>query len=97
MYAVILRYKVPLAVIETHLAAHRQWVKAQYAAGTFLVSGPQRPRLGGFILTVAMERAALDRILAADPFHANDLADYEVIDVAATSADDRLSFLVEGA
>jgi len=97
MYAVILRYQKPLAEIENHVEAHRQWLRAQYAAGHFLLSGPQRPRVGGFILAAAMERPRLDAILAEDPFQRNGLADYEVIDVAATVTDPRLAFLAETA
>ena len=95
MYAIILRYKVPLAAIEAQVDAHRQWLKAQYAAGKFLLSGPQQPRVGGFILAAAMERAALDDIVKGDPFHANGLADYEIIGISPTGASDRLSFLIE--
>jgi len=33
--------------------------------------------------------------LASDPFGQNDLADYEIIEVAPSMADERLSFLIE--
>jgi hypothetical protein len=33
--------------------------------------------------------------LAADPLGQNDLADYEIIELAPTMADERLSFLIE--
>jgi len=55
-------------VLDKHLEAHRVWLGEQYAAGRFPLSGPQRPRVGGFILAAAMERATLDRSLADDPF-----------------------------
>jgi uncharacterized protein YciI len=95
MYAVILRYKRPLAEIDQHLDAHRAWLRENYAAGHFLLSGPQRPRTGGFILAAAMERGKLDEILSRDAFHQNDAAEYEVIDVAATSTAEFLAFLAE--
>ena len=95
MYAVILRYKRPLAEIDQLAGAHRAWLRENYAAGHFLLSGPQRPRTGGFILAAAMERSKLDEILSRDAFHLNDAADYEVIDVAATFTAESLAFLAE--
>jgi uncharacterized protein YciI len=95
MYAVILRYTLPIAEVEKHVEAHRQWLKENYAAKRFLLSGPQRPRIGGFILAAAMERDQLDAILQNDPFCRNGVAAYEVIEVAPTTTDDRLSFLIE--
>lgn len=95
MYAIILRYKVPLSEVDRHVAAHRVWLREHYAAGHFLLSGAQRPRVGGFILVAAMERAKLDAILADDAFKKADVADYEVIDVAATSTSPELAFLAE--
>ena len=95
MYAVILRYKLTVADVERHVEAHRRWLEENYAAKNFLLSGPQKPRSGGFILAAAMERARLDGILQNDPFSQNGVADYEVIDVVPTVADNRLSFLIE--
>jgi uncharacterized protein YciI len=95
MYAIILRYKRPLSEVDKHIAAHREWLRKNYADGTFLVSGRQRSGAGGFILAAATEREQLDATLAADPFGQNDLADYEIVDVAPTMADERLAFLIE--
>ena len=46
MFIILLTYKLPLAEVERHLAAHREYLDRQYAAGTFLCSGPQNPRTG---------------------------------------------------
>lgn len=35
MYAIILRYKVPLSEVERHVEAHRAWLREHYAAGHF--------------------------------------------------------------
>jgi uncharacterized protein YciI len=91
----ILRYKRPLTDVDKHVEAHREWLRKNCAVGTFLISGRQRSGAGGFILASAIERAQLDAILAGDPFGQNDVADYEVIEVAPSMADERLSFLIE--
>ncbi len=95
MYAIILRYKVSLPEVEKHVEAHRFWLREHYAAGHFFLSGPQRPRIGGFILAAPMERKNLDQILREDPFHKVGAADYEVIDVAPTFTSEQLAFLAE--
>lgn len=95
MYAIILRYTRPLADVETLLEAHRAWLRDNYAAGRFLLAGPQRPRTGGFILAAAMERDELDALLGRDPFHQAGVAAYEVVEFAPTTADKRLAALVE--
>ena len=74
MFIVLLTYKLPLAEVERHLAAHREYLDRQYAAGTFLCSGPQNPRTGGVILCRAADRAA------EDPFRIHGVADYEIIE-----------------
>src|SRR5260370_35009458 len=95
MYAIVLGYKRPLSEIDEQVDAHRAWLGKNYADGTFLVSGRQRSGAGGFILAAAVERGQLDATLANDPFGQNDLADYEIIEVVPTMADERLSFLIE--
>jgi uncharacterized protein YciI len=95
MYALISHYKRPLREVEKHVEAHRAWLRKNYAAKTFLISGRQRSGAGGFILAVPIERSQLDAILADDPFRQNDLADYEIVEVGPTMADERLSFLIE--
>ena len=76
MFIVLLTYKLPLAEVERHLAAHREYLDRQYAAGTFLCSGPQNPRTGGVILY----RAAVEALTAEDPFRIHGVADYEIIE-----------------
>jgi uncharacterized protein YciI len=97
MYAVILRYKVPRAEVDKHLDAHRAWLREHHAAGHFLLSGALRPRVSGFILAAAMERTKLDSVLEGDAFKKAGVADYEVIEVAASSTCPQLAFLAETA
>jgi uncharacterized protein YciI len=95
MYAVILRYKRPLAEVDQYIGGHREWLKQNYAAGNFLISGRQRSGVGSFILVSAVDRSQLDSVLANDPFGKNGVAEYEVLEVAPSMADERLAFLVE--
>lgn len=78
MFIVSLTYVVELAQIETHLPAHIAWLERGYAAGLFLASGRKVPRTGGIILAQADDLAALEAVLAEDPFRVHGLAQYQV-------------------
>lgn len=95
MFIVLLTYTAPLAQIDAHVAAHREWLSGCYADGIFLASGPQQPRTGGAILAHGLSRDALDARLARDPFAQAGVASYQVVEVAVKLADPRLGFLVE--
>ncbi|MFB9982725.1 YciI family protein [Mesorhizobium kowhaii] len=82
MFVVSLNYKVPLTEIDRLQAAHVEWLKACYADGIFVASGPKKPRTGGIIIAQC-PREVLDARLAADPFAMANAADYEVIEFLA--------------
>ena len=78
MFVVSLTYTAPLEQIDAHLAAHREFLAAHYAAGSFLMSGPKLPRDGGIIVAALPSRAALEAVLSEDPFQRAGLARYEI-------------------
>ena len=84
MFIVRLTYKKPLAEVERHLAAHREYLDRHYADGTFLCSGPQNPRSGGIILCRAADRAAVEALTCDDPFRIHGVADYESVEFSPT-------------
>ena len=86
MFVVMLHYLQPLAVVEKHIAEHRDYLDRHYAAGHFIASGPQVPRIGGVILATGMAREALDEILADDPFYREGVAQYQVVEFEATKS-----------
>jgi uncharacterized protein YciI len=48
--------------------AHHAFLQKGYEDGVFLFSGPQIPPHGGFLVARAESRAALDGLLAEEPF-----------------------------
>jgi len=83
MYAiVILRYRVPLDVVESVTEEHRAYLRELKAAGMLLASGPCVPRTGGaFLLRVPDDgaAAALDAVRNGDPFWKRGIASYELL------------------
>ena len=84
MFIAILTYKKPLSEVDRFLAAHREYLAKHYAAGDFIASGPQTPRVGGVIMIKAENRIAVDDIIAQDPFNINDVADYQIVEFTPT-------------
>ena len=84
MFIAILTYKKPLSEVDRFLQAHRDYLAEHYAAGDFIMSGPQNPRVGGVIMIKAENRTAVDTIIAKDPFNINGIADYQIVEFTPT-------------
>lgn len=84
MFVIELNYRVDLAEIDVHMAAHVVFLKKYYASGNFLVSGRKIPRDGGIILAVGKSRRHIEAIVAEDPFCRHGLADVRIIEFRAS-------------
>lgn len=91
MFIAILTYKKPLSEVDKYLQDHRDYLAVHYAAGDFIASGPQNPRIGGVIMIKAADRDAVNTIISQDPFNINDIADYQIVEFSPTMfCDERL-------
>jgi uncharacterized protein YciI len=89
VFVIELTYKAPLPSIDAQMAAHVAFLRKYYAAGNFLVSGRQNPRVGGIIVAVGESRQQIEAIMREDPFCRHDLADARIIEFRASQqADD---------
>ena len=84
MFIAILTYKKPLSEVDRYLAARREYLAEHYAAGDFIASGPQTPRVGGVIMIKADDCTVVDAIIAQDPFNVNGIADYQIVEFTPT-------------
>ncbi|PWI42087.1 YciI family protein [Streptomyces sp. ICBB 8177] len=84
MFVVELTYTAPLDRVDALLERHVAWLEEQYAAGVLLASGRKNPRDGGVLLAVAPDRAAIEALVATDPFAVEGVAEYRVLEFAAT-------------
>lgn len=84
MFIAILTYKKPLSEVDRFLAAHREYLSKHYAAGDFIASGPQTPRVGGVIMIKANDRTSVDSIISQDPFNINGIANYQIVEFTPT-------------
>lgn len=84
MFIAILTYKKPLSEVDKYLQAHRDYLAEHYAAGDFIASGPQNPRIGGVIMIKAIDRETVNSIISQDPFNINGIADYQIVEFTPT-------------
>ncbi len=84
MFIAILTYKKPLEEVDRFLQSHRDYLAEHYAAGDFIASGPQNPRVGGVIMIKASDRETVKDIISQDPFNTNGIADYQIVEFTPT-------------
>ena len=81
----IIRYRRPLEDVLPVVDEHRAYLRTLQARGLLIASGPFEPRAGGALLLrlpdadLATTNAALDRIVAEDPFTLRGIAQYELL------------------
>ncbi|MCM1079161.1 MAG: YciI family protein [Bacteroidales bacterium] len=68
-FIAILTYRKPLNEVDEYLQARLKYLAEHYAAGDFIVSGPQNPRIGGVIMIKGVNREAVDAIISQAPFY----------------------------
>jgi uncharacterized protein YciI len=83
-FVLLITYTAPLPRIDALLDEHRAWLDKHFADGTFLVSGPQVPRVGGAILATSESRRHVEDVVSTDPFVRADIAAYQLIEFTPT-------------
>ncbi|MFH8383859.1 YciI family protein [Kitasatospora sp. NPDC018058] len=84
MFVLELVYTAELERIDEAMARHRRWLCGQVEAGVFLAAGRKVPREGGVILAAGEDRAAIEALVATDPFVREGLTEYRITQFAAT-------------
>lgn len=75
------------------MEAHKQWIAKGFEDGVFLTVGTLEPAAGGAILASGLDREALDKRLAEDPFVAEGVVSPEIFEISPARTDPRLDFL----
>ncbi len=83
-FAIDVHYVRPLVEVDAALAEHVAVLERHARRGTVLFSGAKSPRTGGIIVCGDVERAAVDALIADDPFHRLGLAEHTVTQLRVT-------------
>ena len=95
MFVIELIYKAGLDQIDAQMRAHMRFLKAQYAAGRFLISGRKVPRDGGIIIATGGTREEMEALARQDPFVTAGVADVRVIEFRASQRAASIDALIE--
>lgn len=93
MFIVFLRFAEHRAKAGALMAQHNAWLARGFETGVFVLSGSLQPNAGGAILARGADRAALDAMVAEDPFVAEGVVTAEIHAISPGRVDERLSFL----
>ncbi len=87
LWMLMTTYVRPEPEVDALLAAHVAHLERQRDAGRFVAWGRLVPRTGGFVLARLADRAAVDALLAEDPFTSGGVATWTVHQLALTGGD----------
>ena len=97
VWLLLSRYVRPLPEVDALRADHVAHLERQREAGRFLAWGRLVPPTGGFVIARGVDRAALDAVLAEDPFTVGGVAEWDVHELSPTGgAPDLLALLSPG-
>ena len=94
MFIVLLKFAENKAKAADHMAGHKEWLQRGFDEGVFLLAGSLQPGLGGGILADAVSRPDLETRVKDDPFVAEKVVTAEILELAPSKAEERLSFLL---
>ena len=86
VFVLLLTYVKPLDEVDALMRDHMAWLRENYDAGRFVVSGRQIPRTGGVILARGDDREEIEAIAASDPFVRGGVATCEVVQFRASQS-----------
>lgn len=96
MFVIELTYQAPLTAIDARMPAHMAFLRTQYKAGHFVMSGRQLPRVGGIILAVGESKEQIEGIIRQDPFVSDGLT-FRIIEFRASQKADDIQRRIENA
>ena len=95
MFLILLRYKKHLSEVDRFVPEHREFLARHYNSGHFLLSGRKEPRDGGVIVAKAETKSEIEEIVSRDPFHREQIAEYDIIEFLPSMAATHLASLKE--
>lgn len=87
-----IEYVVELSEVDRHIDGHMTFIRENFDAGRFLLSGRKEPRTGGVIIARG-DRAEIEAVIEADPFKRHGVAEYTVTEFIPTSTAPELASL----
>ena len=93
MFIVLLKFSDNKAKAGQFMEGHKEWIKRGFDDGVFLLVGSLQPNLGGGIMAHNTSLSELQSRVNTDPFVVEKVVSAEILEIAPSKADARLSFL----
>jgi len=94
MFIVLLKFTGNKGKAGQFMDGHKAWLKRGFDDGVFLLTGSLQPNLGGGIVAHNIALPDLQNRVKDDPFVAENVVSADILEIAPSRADDRLSFLL---
>ena len=94
MFLIFLRFSNNKDQAAQAMDGHKEWIKRGFDDGVFLVVGSLQPNAGGGIVAHNTSLSDLQERVNADPFVADNIVTAEILEIAPSRTDKRLSFLL---
>jgi uncharacterized protein YciI len=94
MFVVLLRFAGNKNQAGQFMDGHKQWIQRGFDDGVFLLVGNLQPGLGGTIVAYNASLPELQSRVNDDPFVAANVVSAEILEIAPSRTDQRLSFLL---
>ena len=94
MFVVLLKFSDNKDKAGQFMDGHKEWIKRGFDDGVFLMAGSLQPNAGGAIMAHNATLAELQERVDGDPFVAENVVSADILEIAPSRADERLSFLL---
>ncbi len=95
MFIVNLKFSQNKSKASEYMAGHNEWIKKGFDDGVFLMVGSIEPGKGGIVLVHSTTPEDLELRVKQDPFVAEDIVSFEIVQVSPKKTIEPLSFLVQ--
>ena len=80
LFVILLHYTKPLAEVDAVRARHMEHLERYASQGIFHAWARRNPPAGGVLIALAPDRAALEAVIAKDPYVASGVAHPEIVE-----------------
>ena len=94
MYLLDVAAVVSKEYYQEHKETHGAWVKEGFDKGFFILAGPKKDELGGFVLVNDIDKRELMDFISEDPFVIEEVAKYEIHSFSVGMAKEELKQVI---
>jgi len=95
VFVVLLKFSDNKGNAGQFMDGHKAWIQRGFDDGVFLLVGSLQPNAGGGIVAHNTSLPDLQSRVNDDPFVAENVVSAEILELTASRADERLSFLLD--